>query len=621
MIYMDDDSHEQLGQRKNQAWDRSLHARLVDRLTDAGAKLVVFDIVFDDADPFPERDRAFADAVGRHGGIILAADRVPAGYGRESIVDMWTTRTPIELLRRALRYPDRDVGSAGVRPSADFAIREHFHGARDDLLASLSWTAAWRAGVRFTTNDTERLRERWVNYYGPPGTLPNLSYHLALDTNAAPQSIFEGKVVFVGPRLLTLFAGERKDEFRNPYSYWYPDKRFIPGVEVHATVFLNLLRGDWLSRWPRGIETLVLAALGAGFGFGLLRMRPWKASGIAVLGVASMMVASWLLFTYQWTWFPWLIAVVQIFAALLYAVVFNSFQLYLQKRLYEHTVALYLSPKLVRKFSKDQRFMEEFLKPTASKQRLTFLFSDIANFTSISEGMDSDDLAQAMNAYFEKAITLCIHPTDGTVVKYIGDAIYALWNAPDLQSDHALRACRAALCFRDQGVHYMNGQPLVTRIGLHTGIANVGNFGSVARFDYTALGENVNLASRMEGLNKYLGTSLLATGDTYGEVAGQIASRFCGRFRLKGFEKAVEAHELIGYHEHVSDSRAWRECFASALECFQRRQFDKAKAGFNQTLALKPDDGPSQFYLAEIAELRLHPPPDGWAGEVELKEK
>jgi adenylate cyclase len=472
-----------------------------------------------------------------------------------------------------------------------------------------------------TRNDAERSRERWVNYYGPPGTLPRISYHLALDTNATPESVFDGKVVFVGARLFTLFANQRKDEFYNPYSYWSANRGFMPGVEVQATIFLNLFRSDWLLRWPRATEASVLALLGAAFGLGLMRLRPWKASAAALLGIAVIMAASWLLFIYGRTWFPWLIAIAQMFAALLYAVVFNSFQLYLEKRLYEQTVALYLSPKLVRKFTNDPQFMEGFLKPTAHKERLTFLFSDIANFTSISEGMDSDDLAQAMNAYFEKAITLCIHPTDGTVVKYIGDAIYALWNAPDLQPDHALRACRAALSFRDQGLHYMNGQPLITRIGLHTGVANVGNFGSAARFDYTALGENVNLASRMEGLNKYLGTTLLVTGDTYREVADQIVSRFCGRFRLKGFEKAVEAHELIGFEGQVSRALAWRESFGLALELFRKREFEKAEMAFRSTLDLKAEDGPSKFYLEQIAELRLHPPVEEWIGEIELKEK
>src|SRR5207302_5519748 len=236
--------------------------------------------------------------------------------------------------------------------------------------------------------------------------------------------------------------------------------------------------------------------------------------------------ADYLLFRYTRSWFPWTIMVVQIFTTLICAIVFNSVQLYVQNKLYQQSLALYLSPKLVKKFASNK----ELLQPGAKKETLTILFSDIAGFTSISEGMDSDELPRHMNSYFQTAVAQCIHHTDGTIVKYIGDAIFAFWNAPDPQSDHALRACEAALRFRDQPPQFMNGQQLVTRIGLHTGVANVGNFGSTARVDYTAIGENINLASRMEGLNKHLGTEILITADVQAGVAGRLATRFLGNF-------------------------------------------------------------------------------------------
>src|SRR5205814_7408631 len=214
---------------------------------------------------------------------------------------------------------------------------------------------------------------------------------------------------------------------------------------------------------------------------------------------------------------------------------------YVQKRLYEQTLALYLSPRLVAKFSKDSKLLQR----GANKQVLTILFTDIANFTSISDGLDPDQLEKLMNNYFQSAVSGCIHPTDGTVVKYIGDAIFAFWNAPDQQLDHQMRACQAALRFSEQPKHHVNGKPLLTRIGLHTGVANVGNFGSTDRFDYTALGDSINLASRMEGLNKYLGTELLISGDTRKGIDEQFTTRFLGLFRLKGFEKSVEVYELV----------------------------------------------------------------------------
>jgi class 3 adenylate cyclase len=148
----------------------------------------------------------------------------------------------------------------------------------------------------------------------------------------------------------------------------------------------------------------------------------------------------------------WLIVVAaQIPSALLWSVVFNSVQLLVQKRLLEQSLAfLYLS----RNGSSNSLNAADLLKPGAEKHLLTIIFSDIENFTAISEGMDSDDLAALMNKYFETAVSHCIHKTDGTVVKYIGDAIFAFWNAPEQQVDHQERACQAALLFRDQVVSF-----------------------------------------------------------------------------------------------------------------------------------------------------------------------
>jgi adenylate cyclase len=252
---------------------------------------------------------------------------------------------------------------------------------------------------------------------------------------------------------------------------------------------------------------------------------------------------------------------------------------------------------------------------------LTILFSDIAGFTSISEGMDSDDLARLMNEYFQSAVQNCIHATDGTVVKYIGDAIFAFWNAPDLQGDHAYRACEAALRFRALAAQRINGRELVTRIGLHTGVANVGNFGSNKRVDYTAIGENINLASRMEGLNKYLGTRVLITGDTQKEVSSRLITRYLGLFRLKGFEKAVAVYELTAFPEKEAESRPLREGFAAALDKFSKREFAGAEAAFRHVLETSPGDGPAEFYLEQIQELQRAELPPDWKGEITLKDK
>jgi adenylate cyclase len=610
LVFLDERSHLQLQQSFTAPWDRALHARLIDRLVHAGARAVVFDVVFSDPNPAdPEADRALAQSI-RSGTVVLAADRVTVGPGQSQAIP------PFDLLLEEAA----GIGSAEVLPGSDLIVREH---TPEEELPSLAWAAAEVIGSTPGVATTQ-AHPRWMNYYGPPNWLPSVSYADALDPAAAPDELFRDKVVFVGARITTKFAGERKDEYLNPFSHWISrslaEERggmFISGVEIQATTFLNLVRQDWLERMPPWLEQLCLILAGVLAGWGLMQFRPLAASLAAMGGLVLVVMTAYLVFRVGLTWFPWLLVVVQVLVALGGSVIFNSVQLYVQKRLFEQTLSLYLSPKLVKKFSG----APALLKPGAEKQHLTLLFSDIEDFTRLSEGMDSDDLASLMNSYFEAAVSRCIHRTDGTVVKYIGDAIFALWNAPEPQEDHARRACEAALHFRDLGAQSINGIALRTRIGLHSGVANVGNFGSTERVDYTALGENVNLASRIEGLNKFLRTTCLMTGETRGAMGDHLVTRRLGRFRLKGFEKAVEVHELVGWPTERTASTAWRSTFEKALKAYEQGDFATAGAGFRETIQLRLDDGPSTFYLHHMKRLEDQTLPTDWSGELELTEK
>lgn len=608
IVYLDERSHLELHQPLNAPWDRNLHAQLVERLSAAEARCIAFDVVFSDpAINGVSADENLARAIHESGRVILAADRIPLGGGNVRILP------PIDLLRTNAA----DLGSAEVRPSPDLVVREH---TPEEELPSLSWAAAAFLGAPATTNEAVRAAHRWINYYGRPGIVKGMSYVDALKHGRDLEEFCRGKAVFVGSRILTKFAGERKDEYRNPFGFFSRSgEMFVPGVEIQATTCVNLLRQDWLRRLPDFAERAIIVAVGLAIGFGLMRSPPLTAS---VVGLASLFLvagACLAAIVFKLSWFAGFIVVLQVLLALLASVTHNSLQAYVAKRLAEQTLALYLSPKLVKKFSAGGD--PALLKPGARKQEVTLLFSDIADFTKMSEGMDSDELAHLMNEYFEVAVARCIHKTDGTVVKYIGDAIFAFWNAPDLQADHALRACQAVLHFRDVGTREIRGLKLHTRIGLHTGVANVGNFGSVERVDYTALGENVNLASRLEGLNKHLGTTYLLSGATLAGVGDKLVTRPLGRFKLKGFEAAVEVHELVGWPAEAEATRAWREAFAAALADFQRGKFAVAKNDFQRVLDLRPNDGPAKFYLDRIAEVAARPVPPDWSGEVQLTEK
>jgi adenylate cyclase len=480
----------------------------------------------------------------------------------------------------------------------------------------LSWVAARFVGAAVTTNGSPETL-RWMNYYGRPGSVLSVSYCDALKPGKVEDSFFRDKIVFVGSRIITKFAGERKDEYRTPFGFFVTKgAMFVPGVEIQATACMNLLREDWLRRLPLGAELAILILAGLVIGFGLMRLPPLTATGVSAVLLFLLFGVCYVAML-KLSWFVFFIVVVQVGFALVISVAYNSLQAYVQKRLAEQSLAFYLSPKLVKKFASNP----SLLKPGAEKQTVTLLFTDIADFTKMSDGLDPDELAAVMNEYFERAVGQCIHKTDGTVVKFIGDAIFAFWNAPDPQPDHAVRACEATLYFLEFAFKPVRGRLLHTRIGLHSGVANVGNFGSVERSDYTAFGENVNLASRLEGLNKYLGTTCVMSGDTFAATNGQFITRAAGMFRLKGFEKAVAVHELVGWPAEAEPTRAWREAFASALQNYQRGDLSAARTGFEAVLKLKPEDGPSKFYLERIAEYGGKPSPADWTGEVLLKEK
>jgi adenylate cyclase len=282
-------------------------------------------------------------------------------------------------------------------------------------------------------------------------------------------------------------------------------------------------------------------------------------------------------------------------------------------------LALYLSPHQVKQILKEP----DLLKPGARLANVSILFSDIANFSKISQRMKPEDLVRLLNEYYEAAIG-CVHKTDGTVMNLIGDAIFAIWNAPQEQPDHQQRACQSALLLNANLIRFEasnRGLPLRTRIGLHPGTVCVGNIGSSHHFDFTAIGDAVNMASRLEGLNKHLGTNILATRNLQKEVEHTIVTRLVGHFKFKGFDSVVEVYELIAMTDAEEVTKPWRESFAKGIWNFQRQNLAEAVVNFQETLALRKEDGPSRFYLAEVAKLNGKNLGQEWMGEIDLTEK
>jgi len=230
-----------------------------------------------------------------------------------------------------------------------------------------------------------------------------------------------------------------------------------------------------------------------------------------------------------------------------------------------------------------------------------------------------------LNAYFSDA-TRHVFDAGGTLIKYIGDAVFAIWGAPIRRDDHATQACVAALALaRAQAATGPDAGPvarLVTRIGVHTGPMLVGNLGSAQRFDYTAIGDAVNLASRIEGLNKAFGTLALASGETMLATDGRFITRSLGRVRVVGRHEPVVLHELIAKRDEAGRGDAGLlDLFAAARADLEAGRFDEAAAGFRAALALTDGkDGPSGFFLRYAERLAAAPPPS-WDGVVVFETK
>ncbi|MEW6160572.1 MAG: adenylate/guanylate cyclase domain-containing protein [Verrucomicrobiota bacterium] len=629
IVYMDDVSHRELRQDPNGLWDRSLHAKLVDRLTQDRAKAVVLDIVFsstndmaaagslEDAgfrsrlENFQRGTEDLAAAMRRHGNVVLAGLFTPQAdnpvSGAVSLAGGSTEMPAAELLTSA-----RGWGLSNL----DHFVRQLPSGTPGQ--PSLAWAAAEAAGAEITRSPQNRMQERWLKYYGPPGSLPHVRYSDVMKPDGVSPNLFQGKVVFVGAKATAGVVHAQLDQFRTPHSRWLSE--MMPGVEVQATACLNLQRGDWFTRWPTLVEVIVIGIAGIALGAGLVLLSP-VAAALTAIGVAlALTLTGLMLLPLTETWFTWAaMAGVQVPTALVFSLVYNSVRLHVEKRMLKESLVLHLSPHRVDQILKDPKL----LKPGAEMQEVSIMFTDIANFTKITARMNPEDLFQMLNNYFERALS-CIHETDGTVVKLIGDSVFAIWNAPFVQPDQQERACRAALLLQQNIIEFEethHSLPLRTRIGLHTGTACVGNVGSTKRFDYTAIGDSINVASRLEGLNKFLGTEILATRDIQKVVERSFTSRKVGYFRFKGSDRYVEVHEILGGTEKAESLRVFCAAFESALFHFQRKNWEAAETEFKRVLEIKPVDGPSLFYLARIAEFRASPPPEDWAGEIELKEK
>ncbi|MFP2927270.1 CHASE2 domain-containing protein [Pyxidicoccus sp. 3LG] len=468
------------------------------------------------------------------------------------------------------------------------------------------------SGARFTRDDGAPyvvpipLSEPFtlINYPGPGSVFRRMSMADVLDGSFDP-ALVEGKAVLVGITLLGNY-----DQRVTPFS------EFEPGVYAHAAFLSNILAQDFLTR-PEGLIALELLFM-VGAAWLLARLLPrvkykWK------LGMVALLVAAWLSVDQVLFGLGVQVAtVVPLFSLFTssFGILFLGYRTVDQeKSRLRHTFQHYLDASVMEQVLEHP----ERLKLGGERKELTVLFSDIRGFTSLSERLAPEQLVTFINQYLTP-MTDVVFAQGGTLDKYIGDAIMCFWGAPVDQPDHALRACRAALGFLDtlqilKARWRAAGLPEVDiGVGINTGPMNVGHMGTESRFNYTVMGDAVNLASRLEGLNKEYGTRILITEDTYRQVQGHVIARRLGAVRVKGKHQPVAIYELRALGTASGADADAIRAFEEGLDRFLARDWAEAEACFQRTLGLWPGDVPSQRYLESAAGFRTQPPGEDWDG-------
>ena len=453
-----------------------------------------------------------------------------------------------------------------------------------------------------------------INYRGPARTYPYVSLVDAVQRRMTA-GWFKDKIVLVGASSIGI-----ADIHATPFGTLN-----FPGVEIQANTIDNLLHNDFLERGASQVlvDLLVILFFGIPLGLWLAVVRP-RLMPVAVLLLLPFGLGLMWAFEHGW----WLNAVVPgVFTLIpntglvgLYRVLVEE----REKRRVRAAFQQYLSPEVVRRVLENP----ELVRPR--KTEISVMFSDIRGFSALSEGLDAQQLAHLLNEYLTE-MTRVIHQRHGTLDKYIGDSVMAFWGAPLEHPRHAASACGAALemKLRLEGLQRqwaLQKRPLFDiGIGLNTGVASVGNMGSELRYGYTAIGDAVNLASRVEGLTRVYGTGILVAESVVAACGTGSAQEFLFReldlIRVKGKTQPVTIFELVARRTDAGNKLDLALSFEAARALYRRREWAQAKKAFDDLRARWPEDGPAKLFSRYCAGYMAEEPPMDWDGvhTMELK--
>jgi adenylate cyclase len=402
------------------------------------------------------------------------------------------------------------------------------------------------------------------------------------------------------------------------------------GVEIHANILDNLLHSAEAQRrfLIRGFsEEMVdigfILFFGIGLGLWCGRSRPLKSTLTAMVVLLAFFAFIYYGFVHWGRWYSFVVPSATLVASYASITSFRVMHEEREKRKIRRTFSQYISPGVIELIEKDPH---EYIHPGGEVKDLTVMFSDIRDFTTLSEGLTPDELVNLLNQYLS-VMTDILFRHLGTLDKYIGDAIMAFWGSPYPQPDHALRACRCAVEMI-AGLEELNRKwaeqgrrQIAIGIGMNTGPVNVGNMGSDKRLAWTCMGDNVNLASRLEGMTKEYRNRVIISVFTHAQVAHEFVVREVDRIRVKGKKKPVVIYELLAPISERDTYAALLTKYNAALDVYRSQNWREAAGAFGELLIAYPDDGPTQILLQRSVEFIEEAPEPDWDGVYVMKSK
>lgn len=650
-------------------WPRNYYAHFVRNMKKAGAKVIGIDVVFDAPDyNGPDKDDELAEAIREAGNVVLAGKVVKAEVGGGMGQYDHAVLPHYKFLDAGAAW-----GFVGVTNDIDGFWRQYLLeesiGTDSSSIQYFSfglevlrkyYDLPAHAPIEITESEFifgDRHIKKYktysflINFQGPINTFPYKSFDQTVDDAAfdlKPEydlDIFDqdgDSLLGIPPGLLQsgffkdkiVLLGATMEELHDVFSVPLSEARNIegkkietlmPGVEIHANAIYTIMAGKYIVPQPDVLRVIIVTILS--FVVFLLVSRihkPLLILPIFLLMLAAIIGIAFYLFAAKNIHMQ----IVTPLMAVAFTYVGNVLFQYLGERKEKATIrnafGRYLPEKVVEQLIKNP----DLLKLGGELRFLSMMFTDVAGFTTMSEKLTPQELVALLNEYLT-AMTNIISKHDGIIDKYEGDAIMAEFGAPLPDDDHALKACYAALEMQEKLVELRvkwkkeKRPELYMRAGVNSGQVVLGNMGSESVFDYTVMGDHVNLASRLEGANKEYGTDIMTTEWTYELVKHEIIARELDLIRVKGKEKPVKVFNVMARKSTGISATMKKvlESYEQGLIAYRQQRWDEAIIYFKTALRSKPDDGPSQVYLERCEAFKQNPPPEGWDGVFTMKTK